>query len=228
MQTRSPSKDAQRSKLRVLTVFCSVFLLFSGVGCADKTSKLVFRSTESSSEYSQQFKRAFYSYSENGEYNVVLIEDGIVPVQGKSNAPLASSAGAVPLSQIVHIRILWKPLRGSKPDTPSATNAVINWYVRTNNSPAKVDRLHYRGAGFVSVQEAGDTGFFNIRSAHLELAEGVGQLRDPLGSSNVTGAFTAIRNTGMVTSAMNSLRDEPGQPAPGAHEGAPPRLPPAP
>jgi hypothetical protein len=189
--------------------------------------KLVFRSVDSAKMYTQQFQRAYYSKTNDGEYDIVLVEDGITQADSKSNGPLISSP-TIPLSQIVHIRILWKAPSGSKPDTPSATNAIIDWYVRASDSPDRLDRLHYRGAGFVIVYESTGTSIFDVRSSQLSLSESKGRLQDPLGTTSVLGSFTATLNDGMVASTLESLNDEPGRMPPSqssVYQGAPPRSP---
>jgi hypothetical protein len=201
-------------------------------GCFSSPNKLTFRSNQTGQVYAQNFGRAFYSQTEDGRYDVVLMEDGIVPTQGKSSGPLtASSAG--PLSQTVQIRVLWKPLRMTRPDAPSATNSVIDWYVRTSDPGA--DRLHYRGAGFVSVTETRNGAKFSIRNAQVELSNGSGRLHDPLGASSLSGSFEAVKNHEIVASTIELLHRENGNAQPRQDngkarqasiiEGAPPRTP---
>jgi hypothetical protein len=196
-------------------------------GCSAKSSALTFKSAHSDVEYAQDFTCAFYEHTDNGEYHAVLIEDGIHPGGNKPRGPIVASAAA-PLSQTVHVRVLWRPIRGTKPDTPSATNAVIDWYVRTNDSAQANDLLHYRGAGFVVVSESKGKATFTIRSAHLELTDSAGRLHDPLGDSSLTGRFVAINNPGVVNTTVETLvsaGQKPGAPSPAAHEGPPPRAP---
>src|SRR5690606_1179943 len=158
-----------------------------------------FTSTESDRQYAQKFNKAYFRQTERGEYDAVLIEDGISTARRSTAGPIQASATA-PLNQVVHIRVLWRPLRGSKPDTPSATNAVIDWYVRANDPGGRGDHLHYRGAGFVTIDGSGSEARFAIRSAHLELADGAGSLRDPLGDSSLSGTFIAARRPELVSS----------------------------
>jgi hypothetical protein len=165
----------------------------------------------------------------------VLIEDGLSPApeDKKSTGPL-HAASAAPISQVVCLRVLWQPLRGVKPDTPSATNAVIDWYVRSNDPASRDDQLHYRGAGFVRIDDSGPQARFVIRNARVQLTDSTGRLQDPLGQSLLTGSFTATRNDAMVAATLEALHQHsPGQPADqsippadsAAHQGPPPRAP---
>jgi hypothetical protein len=154
------------------------------------------------------------------------MDTGVTPIRSQSTGPILTSTSA-PLSQTVHLRVLWRPQRGSRPDTPSATNAIIDWYVQTNDAPAQADRLHYRGAGFVSIDDGGQRARFTIRSAHVELKDGTKRLQDPLGNSSLSGSFLATRNDDIVASTMQTLRPVTGgQPThASANDGPPPRSP---
>ena len=218
-----------------LLVTCGLPLCALNVGCSAATgpAALTLKSDNTNKSYEQQFAQAYFSRGDGGQYDTVLIEDGISNVHSNPAGPLSTSA-TEPLSQIMHIRVLWKPLRGSKPDTPSATNAVIDWWVRSNDPSNRSDRLHYRGAGFVVVYDRGEACRFDVRSAHLTLAEGAGRMQDPLGETSILGTFDAIRNDGRVASTMNLIRTDmttrpqqaPPQPSDASqHEGPPPRVP---
>lgn len=164
-------------------------------------------SDNSNRQYLQQFSRAYYTQSAGGEYEIILMEDGISTAPAKASGPIASSAATAPLNQTVHIRVQWRPMRGSKADAPTATNAVINWYVRSNDVGSS-DHLHYRGAGFVQVYGSDPKMQFAVRNAHLELTGSSGKLGDPLGPSRLTGTFIAMRGDAQVTSALSMLREQ--------------------
>lgn len=203
------------------------FLALTMTGCASSPGSLVMTSDASSKQYTQTFNRAYYSQGDGGEYEVILMEDGIIAAPTKGNAPLASSTAAAPLNQTVHIRVQWRPMRGSKADAPTATNAVINWYVRSNDV-GSTDHLHYRGAGFVQVYGSGQKIQFAIRNAHLELTGSSGRLNDPLGPSRLTGTFVALRGDSQVSTALSTIREQlairnGARPTP--HDGPPPRGP---
>lgn len=197
-------------------------------GCKSGPPSLQFSGEQSNRLYSQTFTRTYYRISEGGEYDIILNEDGIMPAPMGKSGPLSSAATAVPLSQTVHIRVRWRPQRGTKPDAPTATNAVIDWYVQSNEPGRQGDRLHYRGAGFVSIYGSGVQSRFVVRNARLELTASAGRLNDPLGPAALTGDFLATRNDGMVSSTLSQLREQfAARPAaaPNGYDGPPPRLP---
>lgn len=207
-------------------------------GCASgKPATLTFEQADGVKTYSQQFSRAYVRQSESGEYDVLLIEDGIAP---EGTVPAAGvpihSAAVAPLKQVVHLRVLWRPQRGTKADHPSATNAVVDWYVCPNDAGHQRDYLHYQGAGFVSIYGSGDRPRIWIRSATVALKNRSGNMVDPLGRSTLSGSFLARRNDALVKTTVEQFRHDltvtQASATPPAFEpafdGPPPRSPPSP
>jgi hypothetical protein len=184
-------------------------------GCAlqdDKSPRLQLRSVQTKQVYAQQFDRAYYSSRGTGEYEIVLVDDEAekpAAKKAKAGQPL-TPAEESPLRQVVHIRVHWRPLRGTKPDHPSATNAVIDWYVTapTGDAARADDRLHYQGAAFVELGTDGNVAKIAITKAQMSLVEAVGSLYDPVGRSVLSGSFTAARNESMVAAVTTPLRME--------------------
>jgi hypothetical protein len=207
-----------------LNLLLAVIAVVMATGCASAPASLELSSTASGARFPQKFTRAFYSVGEGGEYNILLSEDGIVPAPSGGNKPIRTSAAA-PLNQTVHIRVQWRPMRGVKPDAPTATNAVIDWYVRSNEPSG--DHLHYRGAGFVQLYGSNPKIRFLVRNARMELTRSNGRLNDPLGPSALTGAFVATRNDAFVNNTLSQLREQlasnPTPARPASHDGPPPR-----
>lgn len=227
MFTDEPTPDPMTPNCprRALVALALLALLLGG--CAGETASLQLVSNSSGRTYNQNFSRAFYTVGEGGEYDIILSEDGIVSAPARSSGPLATSTAAAPLNQMVYIRVQWRPMRGTKPDAPTATNAVIDWYVRTND-PNGANHLHYRGAGFVQLYGGDPEIRFVVRNAHVELTGSAGKLSDPLGPSNLTGGFIATRNDAHVNSTLSFIREQfAARPAahPPGHDGPPPRAP---
>jgi hypothetical protein len=193
-------------------------------GCFSSTPApmLTFSSTLTDRQYSQQFNKAYYGKAPSGEFDIVLFADGIKAVESKSNGPLQPSQTA-PLSQTLYIHVRWRPEQGTKSDMPTAINAVMDWYVRSNEASEQNDRLHYRGAGFVKVVESDGTARVDIANVHMDLVESSGRLQDPLGPSILSGSVIAFRKDDLVATTISSLRAQNTQP--GDHEGPPPRTP---
>src|SRR5258707_5348549 len=101
----------------VRLAICLCLLLF--VGCARKTPALkVYPQT--SLPFIQKFPRSYLSVNEAGDYEIVMVSEGneTLKKQGKILYPTPLTS----LKQVVHIRILWRPLPGTRADQPTATN----------------------------------------------------------------------------------------------------------
>ena len=203
---------AHRVVVATLILVASVGLLLTG--CASKAGKparLQLRSSQTRQVYAQQFEKAYFSRLDTGEYEIVLVDDGDggagQPKPAGARQPLRPSQAA-PLRQVVHIRVHWRPLRGSKPDHPSATNAVVDWYVTAPAGDAVYanDRLHYQGAAFVEIGAKNGLAKVRISKGQVALVEAVGSLHDPVGRSALAGTFTARRNNAMVAANAAPLR----------------------
>jgi hypothetical protein len=114
-------------------------------------------------------------------------------------------AGGDALQQVVHLRILWKPMRGTKTDQPSTTNSVITWGIFESNGGA--DQLRYSGAGFVLAYRAGQRLNVTIRNATMRPVYHSGQIDDPIGSATLVGRFTAQIDPARVEAALAALND---------------------
>jgi hypothetical protein len=183
-------------------------------GCASKAGtspRLQLRSSQTRQVYAQQFDTAYFSRGDTGEYEIVLVDDGGADAgtagSAKAGQPLRPSQAA-PLRQVVHIRVHWRPLRGTKPDHPSATNAVIDWYVTapTGDAAQANDRLHYQGAAFVEIGAKDRVAKVRVSKGQVALVEAVGSLHDPVGRSVLSGTFTATRDKTMVAANTAPLR----------------------
>jgi hypothetical protein len=140
-----------------------------------------------SSRYVQRFTDTYAVQRNDGRTDVVLTEttqDG--------------------LDQYLHLRLLWRPMRGTKTDQPSTTNAVIDWYVFSQTDPNQF--LRYTGAGLVSADPKGNGMDVTVRNATLRLAGRRGNLVDPLGPSTLKGAFRARVDGGRVDQTLAELQ----------------------
>jgi hypothetical protein len=164
-----------------------VVLLLLATGCGSSPSgpgSVTLKPVGQSRPFAKSFEQAYVSRSQDGSYDIVLLDDDAVrlaaAIAADPGRPLAA-APAVPLRQVVHIRVLWRPLVGTESDNPSATNAAINWYVFGGGSEQWTDLLHYGGAGFVG-------------------------LSDPLGTTRVNGTLVARSDPQRVRELLTEAR----------------------
>jgi hypothetical protein len=159
-------------------------------GCASQ-SRLTVAPTRSREIFSQRFDKAFSSRDEAGDYRIVLLDDGLnVP---QNTGPLHPTA-TPPVRQVVRIRLFWRPMLGTKPDFPSASNAAIDWYVMGTGSREAIDMIHYQGVGFVSVRTAAGGATVTIHTALLNPVASCGRMADPIGVTKLSGTFFALNN----------------------------------
>jgi len=213
-------------------------LALVAVGCASnappKPAVLSLQSAASGRTFAQTFPRAYFSQSDDGDREVILINDGFVAVKPTGGGPLQPVA-TLPLQQIMHLKILWNPLPDTRTDAPSATNAVIDWTITSVRPGETGDSLRYRGAGLVQVSGGNQRLTLTIRNATIEPTGHSGSLVDPLGVCWVNGTFTAMRNDGLVQATIADLHASPeGRSVEASAElsptsgGPPPRAPSAP
>ncbi|HWB54473.1 MAG TPA: hypothetical protein VG722_09780 [Tepidisphaeraceae bacterium] len=187
-----------------------IFLPLLLAGCVGSPNHLTFTPNRDSVEYRQQFNRCYVLREPAGDYHFFLVADGLhTPLDSPTDAPL-QPAPVMPLRQIVHIHVFWRPMRGSKPDSPSATNASIDWYFIAHSGRPDQSVAHYQGGGFATVNLSTRSAAVGVRNMSIRLESISGSLRDALGSGEVTGNFVALLDPGEVhdlLSEINSLND---------------------
>jgi hypothetical protein len=144
--------------------------------------------------YLQKFDEAYAVLRSNGETDVVLRVAGSPKPE---------------LDQVMHLRILWKPMRGTKADQPSTTNAVIDWYVTGKpDATGRPEMLHFAGAGFVTTTPSRDAVWVAIKNASLKLASRRGSLKDPVSPATLKGSFYATVNPDRVDEALAGVNSD--------------------
>src|SRR5690242_11338119 len=106
-------------------IWLACLMLALAGGCASKAGRITPAPDSTQALYTQEFQQAFVSSPAEGEYNIVMLDDGM---QGASagKGPLTPVAAA-PLRQAMHIHLYWRPLPGYTQGNPAADNAVIQW-----------------------------------------------------------------------------------------------------
>jgi len=172
------------------------------VGCSHDTATLTLHPQGQSVAFAKTFSHAYVGKDADGSYACVLVSDDAPAVAAASDKSL-SSADAAPLRQVVHIKVLWRPLNGLRDSV--ASNAAIDWYVMS--TAGGDDLLLYQGAGTVTFTPDGDHAKVNIRSADLKPALTRGGLKDPIGNATITGAFTAKSNNKEMKQLLAGTRE---------------------
>ena len=157
----------------------------------------------------QQFPAAYISSSKDGEYDIVLVSDvignaGEVRTDRKPLRPVTQP----PVQQAMHIHVFWRPVQGAMVRESSITNAIIHWYVFGSAEGSTVNSLHYQGAGFVALSPGSQSASITIGDAQIQPKDSRGNMKDPVGTSRVTGSIIAVRNDARVKELLKTLQDQ--------------------
>jgi hypothetical protein len=162
---------------------CALIAMLVGLtGCSQKSPDIRLTSLSNKAIFTQQFDDAYIGKSAEGNTEVVL-------------------AGGNPdgIRQVMHVKILWRPQRGTKQGHPSYTNAGLHWYVFDESKNGSADMLEYTGAGFVSLSDSPVGTEVKIRNATVKpVARASASLNDPIGPAHLTGSFFAKKSKARV------------------------------
>ena len=182
---------------RVRLFLLALPLAMASVGCAGPSTNLKVTSLQDHKTYQQRFSEGYAGRNEHGDFDVVV------------SKKVASQEGSKPaVQQVMHVRVLWKPMRGTKLDNPTATNAAIDWYVfDLSEKPGAQGLVAYTGAGFVTIKKENGVATLLIRNATLRPTTREGELADPIGPARVEGTIVARLGTGeKVRELLNEAR----------------------
>jgi hypothetical protein len=173
-------------------------------GCAGGQTNLTVTSIQNHQTYQQPFTQAYAGRSEQGDFDVVLVREGAA---GGASAGGTATAG---VRHVVHVRVLWTPMKGTKLDHPTATNSIIDWYVFDASNPGGM--VAYTGAGFVNVQKSGGVATLDIRNATLKPTTREGGMVDPIGPAKLQGTVVArLGRTEQVREILAQTRETMAQ-----------------
>ena len=181
-------------------------------GCAQNSIDLRLTSLEKEATFVQRFSKAYVSTGGTaaGGTEVVLIDEQAVGDARHGAALAAASDDASPelsaaaVRQVMHVKVLWRPQRGTKQSHPSYTNAGLRWYVIGDGGR---DVLEYSGAGFVALAETPAGTQVTIKNATLKpVGVARGALTDPVGPARVTGTFIARKSPKRVDALLAEVK----------------------
>jgi hypothetical protein len=208
-QVKTTIASTVRLWVRALVASAAAPLLVAGgVGCAKQSADLRLTSLESKVCFRQEFTKAYVSKGEDGNTEIVLVSDETAGGSQDDSARVAAGTAISPgtdVRQVMHVRVLWKPQRGTKQSHPSFTNAGLHWYVLGGKSPTDV--LEYTGAGFVALSDTPVGTQVTIRNATVKPVDNPRcSLTDPVGPSKLTGSFLATRSAKRVNDLLAEVR----------------------
>jgi hypothetical protein len=95
-------------------------------------------------------------------------------------------------------------MRGTKTDSPTATNATMSWYVFDDSRQPRL--IEYRGAAFVEVERKDGQTLLTVRNATLKPTTRIGDLTDPIGPAKVDGKIVAQNDKMRVEDVLSETR----------------------
>jgi hypothetical protein len=150
--------------------------------------------------------QAVYSRSPDGMLDILLVREPVDPGSpARAGQPLRP-AERVPLREIVHVRVFWRPPRGTESDHPAAANSAMTWYFIGVGTAQQQDLLAYEGSGFAAVDPSGKGLSVTIRDAYVRAGPQRGAVADPLGTARLTGRFEARRDEARVQQLLQEIR----------------------
>lgn len=175
------------------------------VGCKSKpTATIEVTSSETGRILNQQFSQAYFTRTEAGDCDLVLIEQANPEIRRDMKPRGAiGTVDAPPLTHVMHIRVLWRPKLAVRPDSPTATNSTVRWAVIADDGSGRID---YEGAGFVKVDSGTDRASVMLRIVSLKPTSKSGNLADPMGNAKIEADFKAKNDPRMVRHALELLR----------------------
>jgi len=188
-------------KVRSAALLSAGALALWGAGCATEPppQELTLHCPAQGRTFTQQFTSAFVTRNAEGDTELVLADGPAVRAAEGGHAD-------GPVRQIMHIQVKWHPKRDQKADHNSASNATVHWYVLGNTRENANDILEYAGTAFASVDDADDLSEWTIRNCSVSPVALRGELRDPIGCSQLHGSIHATESRGRVRELLTSVR----------------------
>ncbi len=156
----------------------------------------------------QSFPGAYISSSRDGEYDIVLVNDTLRASNFSGHKRPLQPVAQPPLQQAMLVHVFWRPVSGAMVKESSVTNAIVHWYVFSGESSGRTDMLHYQGAAFVKLKSKGDVAEITIGDGQISPTRARGDLKDPVGPSNVTANITAVRNDARVRELTTRIQEK--------------------
>lgn len=176
------------------------------IGCSSTPASLTLRPAGKEMAFAKTFDRAYAGHMADGSDAFVLVSDEAVGVRAANKAaePIKASSTPAPLRQLVFVKLLWRPMNGTRDSV--AANAAITWYVLSDTPDGADDVLIYQGAGYATVDPGEATTSVTIRCGDLKPTASRGSLKDPVGPAQISGSFVAVNNDGRARELLQDAR----------------------
>jgi hypothetical protein len=196
--------------LRLPTTALLALLGLATVGCSSGTSAVRVTSLQTKQQYAQDFQEGYARNNAAGDVDVVVTKE-CRPMIGaaargseRTTASAAANGEVRNLRHVLHVRVLWQPMKGTKTDSPTATNATMSWYVFDDSRQPRM--IEYSGAAFVEVERKSGQTLLTVRNATLRPTTRIGDLTDPIGPAKIDGKIVAQNDRIRVENLLSETR----------------------
>lgn len=205
-----------------------VLVLLPSLACQSSrpAARLEMTNLDDGRRFEQTFRAARFARGGGGVIDIVLVDqtEGLSPTEGGRGLALSPTSSS-PLTHLMHVRVLWKPVRTIRPKAPSASNATVQWTVLSRDG----GRIDYNGAGFAQITTRGDDELrVRLRNIRLTPTARGGDLDDPIGPVVLDTSFKAYSEPQTVATALSMIRRDGAlgsTASPGDFDGPPARVP---
>lgn len=183
-----------------------LFLLLCGaVGCAERGGQVTLTKLSDGQRFSQVFHEAYATRSAQGDWDIVMVHDGLQEAQRRRPDDAIAIAERVPVQHVVRLHVFWRPTRSARGDEPAQSNASVDWYVITPGAREGEDLLKYNGAGYVGVYPGDKRATVVMRNVRLQREILRGAMSDPVGEASLSGEVRAMLDRRYVHNALEEL-----------------------
>jgi hypothetical protein len=156
--------------------------------------------------YTTEFPEAYIAPAAEGGYDLLLVDAG--DSQSRDSAgrllPLASGRN----TQVIHMHIAWRPMRGATSNFPAATNTTVHWYVLNGQPAGSEGMVEYSGIGFVKLDIDTHDSLVDIQNLTIKPLTITGSARDPFGPARLQGKVRARNDAAAVSRVLGQLQEQ--------------------
>lgn len=169
------------------------------------------------------FAKAYFSRQEGGDYDIVLVDQTAAGARPADRGDGMESVDVAPLTQVLHVKVLYRPKRNSRGGNPVATNASIDWTVMSGDGAE--GRINYTGVGFANVYGSDEQIRVQLRDFKMTEASKFGDIADPIGPAELQADFKARLDVQSVRGFLAAVKPVGASPSAAAVDGPPARQP---
>ena len=189
-------------KSRSLPIIVALGCILGGCSAkAPATARLV--STTNDVQLRQSFDRAYATKTTAGEYEIVLVDDGL-PADS-DDSELLMPAEKAPVRQVLYLKMNWRPQRGAKNNNPAASNALARWYFFVPGDEGRERVIRYDGTAFVRMTQGRDTRWRGKVDSTLLTVSPESTDTPVVTAATLRGSFTAEADIARVQDLVRSL-----------------------